>query len=92
LLVFTGKNLFRTLDSKNIKTSFARDTVWRFLNSAHFNWRKFLFLISSSRIEEAGLSRGNLKYLVDKGSLVRLLYEAIIDDVQNSEYLYGYML
>ena len=43
LLVFTGKNLFRTLDSENIETFFAKDTVYRFLNSAHFNWRKFLF-------------------------------------------------
>ncbi len=51
LLVFTGKNLFRTLDSKNTETSFARDTVYRFLNSARFNWRKFLFLLSSSIIK-----------------------------------------
>ena len=42
LLVFTGKNLFRTLDSKNIETFFAKDTVYRFLNSTHFNWRKFV--------------------------------------------------
>ncbi|HZK70531.1 MAG TPA: transposase [Clostridia bacterium] len=51
LLVFTGKNLFRTLDSKNIETSFAKDTVYRFLNSTHFNWRKFLLLLSSSIIK-----------------------------------------
>jgi len=51
LLVFTGKNLFRTLDSKTMQTSFAKDTVYRFLNSAHFNWRKFLFLLSSSIIK-----------------------------------------
>ena len=51
LLVFTGKNLFRTLDSKNIENSFAKDTVYRFLNSAHFNWRKFLLLLSSSIIK-----------------------------------------
>ena len=51
LLVFTGKNLFRTLDSKNTQISFAKDTVYRFLNSANFNWRKFLFLLSSSIIK-----------------------------------------
>ncbi|WP_367302963.1 MULTISPECIES: transposase [Clostridium] len=51
LLVFTGKNLFRTLDSKNTETSFAKDTVYRFLNSTHFNWRKFLLLLSSSIIK-----------------------------------------
>jgi len=51
LLVFTGKNLFRTLESKNIEVSFAKDTVYRFLNSTHFNWRKFLLLLSSSIIK-----------------------------------------
>lgn len=51
LLVFTGKNLFRTLDSEKIETSFAKDTVYRFLNSAHYNWRKFLLLLSSSIIK-----------------------------------------
>ena len=51
MLVFTGKNLFRTLDSKNKETSFAKDTVYRFLNSTHFNWRKFLLLLSSSIIK-----------------------------------------
>ncbi|MBU3146999.1 transposase, partial [Clostridium sp. CF012] len=51
MLVFTGKNLFRTLDSKNTETFFAKDTVYRFLNSAHFNWRKFLLLLSSSIIK-----------------------------------------
>lgn len=51
LLVFTGKNLFRTLDSKNTQISFAKDTVYRFLNSTNFNWRKFLFLLSSSIIK-----------------------------------------
>ena len=50
LLVFTGKNLFRTLDSKNIETSFSKNKVYRFLNSTHFNWRKFLLLLSSSII------------------------------------------
>ena len=51
LLVFTGKNLFRTLDSGNTEKIFAKDTVYRFLNSAHFNWRKTLFSLSSSIIK-----------------------------------------
>ncbi|MBU3191388.1 transposase [Clostridium bowmanii] len=51
LLVFTGKNLFRTLESKDTKGSFAKDTVYRFLNSTHFNLRKFLLLLSSSIIK-----------------------------------------
>jgi hypothetical protein len=49
-LVFTGKNLFRTLDSEE-SSEFEKDVVYRFLNSPHFNWRKFLFLLSSSIIQ-----------------------------------------
>lgn len=67
LLVFTGKNLFRTLDSKNTETSFAKDTVYRFLNSTHFNWRKFLFLLSSSIIKnelEALTSKDRVNVLI----------------------------
>lgn len=50
MLVFSGKNLFRTLDSEN-STEFSKDTVYRFLNSPNFNWRKFLLLLSSSAIK-----------------------------------------
>ena len=67
LLVFTGKNLFRTLDSKNTETSFAKDTVYRFLNSTRFNWRKFLFLLSSSIIKneiEALTSKDRVNVLI----------------------------
>lgn len=50
MLVFTGKNLFRTLDSEN-STEFSKDTVYRFLNSSNFNWRKFLLLLSTAIIK-----------------------------------------
>lgn len=50
MLVFSGKNLYRTLDTEN-STEFSKDTVYRFLNSSSFNWRKFLFLLSSSIIK-----------------------------------------
>jgi hypothetical protein len=47
MLVFTGKNLFRNLESgKN--NQFPKDTVYRFLNSQNFNWRKFLLLLYST--------------------------------------------
>ena len=48
-LVFTGKNLFRTINSEE-SLEFKKDVIYRFLNSPHFNWRKFLFLLSSSII------------------------------------------
>lgn len=51
ILIFTGKNLFRTLDSSNTKVDFCKDTIYRFLNSTSYNWRKFLFLLSSSIIK-----------------------------------------
>lgn len=41
MLVFTDKNFFRTFESKK-NSDFAKDVVYRFLNSSSFNWRKFL--------------------------------------------------
>ena len=46
-LVFTGKNLFRTLEMAGGTCDMGKDTVYRFLNSVHTNWRRFLLLISS---------------------------------------------
>lgn len=51
MLVFTGKNLFRTLEAEN-SLEFSKDTIYRFLNSSNFNWRKFLFQLSSSIIKK----------------------------------------
>lgn len=50
ILVFTGKNLFRTLDSQK-SLEFEKDVVYRFLNSPSFNRRKFLLSLSSSIIQ-----------------------------------------
>jgi len=48
--VFTGKNLFRTLESPAGSCCMAKDTVYRFLNSVHANWRRLLLLLSSRMI------------------------------------------
>ena len=45
-LVFTGKNLFRTLETDG-SCGMAKDTAYRFLNSVHTHWRRFLLLLSS---------------------------------------------
>lgn len=45
-LVFTGKNLYRTMNG-NTKPAISKDTVYRFLESSSHNWRKFLLLLSS---------------------------------------------
>lgn len=48
LLVFTGKNLYRTLQLHYDEMPFAKDCVYRFLNNCHYNWKKLLFLIAQN--------------------------------------------
>jgi len=50
-LVFTGKNLFRPLEMKPEDLPFRKNTVYRFLNSGHYNWSKLLLLIASKIIK-----------------------------------------
>ena len=50
-LIFTGKNLFRTIETGG-SCGMAKDTVYRFLNSVHTNWRRFLLLLSSRVIRD----------------------------------------
>lgn len=46
-LVFTGKNLFRILESADAPTDITKDVVYRLLNSVSANWRRFLLLLGS---------------------------------------------
>jgi len=48
LLVFTGKNLYRTLQLHQDEIPFAKDCIYRFLNNCHYNWKKLLFLIAQN--------------------------------------------
>ena len=48
-LVFSQKNLFRYLQTEE-NSPHKKDVVYRFLNSASFNWRKLLLLLSSTVI------------------------------------------
>jgi DDE superfamily endonuclease len=50
--VFTGKNLFCTLESSDGTCCMAKDTAYRFLNSVHANWRRLLLLLSSRMISQ----------------------------------------
>jgi len=52
-LVFTGKNLFRYLQIDGATEDIGKDTVYRFLNSANANWRKFLHLLCVSVLNRA---------------------------------------
>jgi hypothetical protein len=50
-LVFSGKNLYRTfqLDST---LPFGKDVVYRFMNSMHINWHRFLSLLAARVISK----------------------------------------
>lgn len=73
-LVFAGKNLFRTLEAPDGTCGMAKDTVYRFLNSVHANWRRFLLLLSSQVIGqelEPLTGAATLKVLIADDTLYR---------------------
>ena len=47
LLVFQGRNLFRFLNSKHKDQAVSKNTYYRFLNGASYNWSRFLLLLST---------------------------------------------
>lgn len=49
-LAFTNKNLFMNYQAENSEIPFARDVAYRFLNSMHINWQRFLYLLSAKVI------------------------------------------
>jgi len=72
-LIFTGKNLFRTIEAGG-SCGMAKDTVYRFLNSVHTNWRRFLLLLSSRVIRdeiEPLTGTANMKVLIADDTLYR---------------------
>ena len=50
-LIFTGKKLYQLLDSKSSNLPVKKDAVYNFLKDVSYNWRKFLFLLSSKIIK-----------------------------------------
>ena len=72
-LIFTGKNLFRTIEAGG-SCGMGKDTVYRFLNSVHTNWRRFLLLLSSRVIRdelEPLTGTANMKVLIADDTLYR---------------------
>jgi len=72
-LVFTGKNLFRTFEVGG-SCGMAKDTVYRFLNSVHTHWRRFLLLLSSRVIRQELdplTGAANMKVLIADDTLYR---------------------
>jgi hypothetical protein len=46
-LAFTGKNLYRLLETSDAPAGIGKDSVYRLLNSVTANWRRFLLLLST---------------------------------------------
>jgi len=72
-LVFTGKKLYRTLEAGG-SCGMAKDTAYRFLNSVHIHWRRFLLLLSSRVIREELkplTGTDNMKVLIADDTLYR---------------------
>lgn len=101
LLVFTGKNLYRTLQSGLDCGRPEKDAVYRFLNSFRYNWRRFLLIISSTVIKETikpltSSSRKNVLILDDslysrnRSKAVELL--ARMKDHVENRYVRGFRM
>ncbi len=50
-LIFSGKNLFRTLKMNPDDISFKKNTAYRFLNSSRYNWSRLLLMLVTIIIE-----------------------------------------
>lgn len=46
MLVFEGTNLLWFLGSKKQNVACAKSTYYRFLSNCHYNWRRFILLLS----------------------------------------------
>jgi len=100
-LVFTGKNLFRYLQADPSGTDLGKDTVYRFLNSTHANWRKFLHLLCLAVLNKKILPLTSIKtpkvFIVDdslynrnRSKKVELL--ARVHDHNDHRYYRGFRL
>ena len=50
-LVFSGKNLYRTLKMNSDNIAFKKNTAYRFLNCSSYNWARLLLLVVTRIIE-----------------------------------------
>ncbi|SHH76212.1 hypothetical protein [Clostridium grantii] len=55
-LVYTGKSMYMNYQTENNETLFAKDVVYRFLNSMFINWHTFLLKLSGTIIKDHLLS------------------------------------
>jgi hypothetical protein len=50
LLIFTGKNWYRTFSASNQKQSYGKDVVYRFLNSVKWHWENLILSLCQNII------------------------------------------
>lgn len=100
-LIFTGKNLFQLLDSDKYEPPFAKDVVYRFLNSVNYNWQKFLLLLGSRVITRKvdPLTSENRKHvlIIDDSTYSRNRSKAVellaqVFDHARCKYIKGFRL
>lgn len=100
-LAFTGKNLFRLLESPDAPVGIGKDTAYRLLNSVTANWRRFLLLLSTRIIvqrllpltDEATrkvLIADDTLYSRDRSKKVELL--ARVHDHNTGRYMRGFRM
>jgi len=100
-LVFTGKNLYRLLDSPDSPAGISKDTAYRLLNLVTANWRRFLLLLSTRVIVQKLLpltDETTTKVLIaddtlysrDRSKRVELL--ARVHDHNTGRYMRGFRM
>lgn len=100
-LAFTGKNLFRLLESADTPEGIGKDTAYRLLNSVTANWRCFLLLLSTRVIVQRLLPQtdeATTKVLIaddtlyrrDRSKRVELL--ARVHDHNTGRYVRGFRM
>ena len=100
-LAFTGKNLFRLLESPDSPAGIAKDSAYRLLNSVTANWRRFLLLLSTRVIVQRLLpltDEATIKVLIaddtlysrDRSKRVELL--ARVHDHNTGRYMRGFRM
>ena len=93
LLVFREKNLFRFLNSKHKKQAVSKNTYYRFLSEASYNWGKFLLLLAMKIITafDSLTCPERVKVLVLDDSVIKRNRSKKVDNLSASEIvrIYG---
>ena len=100
-LAFTGKNLYRLLETPDASTGIGKDSAYRLLNSVTANWHRFLLLLSTRVIVQKLLpltDETTTKVLIaddtlynrDRSKRVELL--ARVHDHNTGRYVRGYRM